>query len=1312
MTFCCGETASFVPGTALYLAVKPLSDADYDIIIFDAVQPVPLSFVYPRAQTRFSCHTPAGDNFTCEGGFCPGATIVPPTTDTAVAFVAVTSIYNLNSSVSFVDRQFSVAIAAKATPVGAGGLAVHYFNYSLAFCQLSFLNLYRSDGQMVDSSITFQEVFPACVGWKYRDVADQLQGLAGFLQSASSSHDYLTYAAFTRMFTLSDAWYGCQALVDRKLIRSSTVERSSTTTRCLLDEDDPLRASDPCCSYLVRFSRSCLPRNATYKTNSYRPVIDTVANTCHESPGCLYLNLEDYALVQQRNDDSSQSCAAQIGKVIDSGSTNSEVFLSEGEGRTVGQSCLRNSDCRKAGSHCTAYSRCSVPCLGDSECISGHCLGGQCTVPVEKEAQYDLLTDYYADSLRTFDRQYLRGLWGLTDNTSAEAFHAALVSNTLADQCVGSFDSFPDPEVCFTSASCNWGLCQTDAGSCEQSCLGKPSDFCGFCSSTNPEACIEVSEQEGCYVRDFNLDLWGDCSGLEADFTNYIAQECSWSKSTVPDAATCLDHPRCPYTRKQIGPFGAEWSICDSYCWSPSASSREECEAACPDWQEAIAVTCVWTGTECHLMDAGVDDCTYLAERFSDVEHWEGRVWKHGAYQTEETCSGVCVSAPGQSQADCSTADSCSVRRSLSQAYTTAEECTIGSCTDSELIHPDPSVDGVCVYPFVLEPTNGDPSCLVGTAKGQMGCINYAITSAANCVNGSVAGAFWRRPASSPEECTNHGTGCLEDRYTHARATDSFRLGAPGDYFLSSKSPTECAGSNGRMVPFYTWATGEWGNQSPSWREFVWRPREWKVLNTDVQPLLSNSKVLELLTLANQDFLAQSRQTYQYCRYNRVIGLLEKSSCSCTEPNGTCAAQEDILVGVGRACSYSPFSLLAYPTAQVMWSNVQFDPGCVDVKAYAVSAAALKVAKKEHFFSDMYARTIEVEAEGYSIIKNNHGVVVAQLIGDGVVLTLENQQGGDTVDGSFLSGTHSLLIIYRADVSLSGEITLCLYERSDILKDSAFPTYDLAYKQGNGALTILDIGAWTVPGDRLGVCANISITSLQLPTYFPVMRVNDWRDTRYIDRVSVESVIMFYVAVGVYACLLVVNTFNLINTGITLRHELKPQVTSSSWKKIKVSQVLHLVIEIILIDRIIYFSLLPTGELQNSPSIGYIVLGELPTYLFLTSYMLLVYFWCTLLYQINRAEQHTMRTIKVTFVVANVLVYSLLLLLILVFIALEETSSAAESSCAASDFLDPQESDQIRHIADLPEHRRSGSFCHRFWCQRLWYQGDAGISKS
>ena len=102
-----------------------------------------------------------------------------------------------------------------------------------------------------------------------------------------------------------------------------------------------------------------------------------------------------------------------------------------------------------------------------------------------------------------------------------------------------------------------------------------------------------------------------------------------------------------------------------------------------------------------------------------------------------------------------------------------------------------------------------------------------------------------------------------------------------------------------------------------------------------------------------------------------------------------------------------------------------------------------------------------------------------------------------------------------------------------------------------------------------------------------------------------------------------------------------------------------------------------------------------------------------------------MRTIKIIFVVANVLVYSLLLLLILVFIALEETSSVAEvlhdippprakaenttEFLCGKRFPGPprvgQPASQIRHIAYLPEHCRSGSFRHRFRCQRLWYQG-------
>lgn len=44
------------------------------------------------------------------------------------------------------------------------------------------------------------------------------------------------------------------------------------------------------------------------------------------------------------------------------------------------------------------------------------------------------------------------------------------------------------------------------------------------------------------------------------------------------------------------------------------------------------------------------------------------------------------------------------------------------------------------------------------------------------------------------------------------------------------------------------------------------------------------------------------------------------------------------------------------------------DPVCADLELYAVSAAVYKRAKKEHFFSDIYVRTLEVEAEGYSVL--------------------------------------------------------------------------------------------------------------------------------------------------------------------------------------------------------------------------------------------------------------------------------------------------------------------------------------------------------
>jgi hypothetical protein len=98
---------------------------------------------------------------------------------------------------------------------------------------------------------------------------------------------------------------------------------------------------------------------------------------------------------------------------------------------------------------------------------------------------------------------------------------------------------------------------------------------------------------------------------------------------------------------------------------------------------------------------------------------------------------------------------------------------------------------------------------------------------------------------------------------------------------------------------------------------------------------------------------------------------------------------------------------------------------CVDLQIYSVSATTYKRAEKAHFFSDIYVRTLEVDAQGYSILmvqhllytggqqhpgsaltieQNKHGVAVGQIIGDGVVVKLRDQQGASVVNGQFQQG--------------------------------------------------------------------------------------------------------------------------------------------------------------------------------------------------------------------------------------------------------------------------------------------------------------------
>lgn len=91
-------------------------------------------------------------------------------------------------------------------------------------------------------------------------------------------------------------------------------------------------------------------------------------------------------------------------------------------------------------------------------------------------------------------------------------------------------------------------------------------------------------------------------------------------------------------------------------------------------------------------------------------------------------------------------------------------------------------------------------------------------------------------------------------------------------------------------------------------------------------------------------------------------------------------------------------------------------------------------------------------------------------------------------------------------------------------------------------------------------------------------------------------------------------------------------VSSFLWTFFSMGRIIHTCIEAILIRtrrplcrmspqvvaahnwiapavRVIYFAMLPTGVLNDTNVVVYIVLGDLPVYLFLSIYTLLLFFW-------------------------------------------------------------------------------------------------------
>lgn len=91
-------------------------------------------------------------------------------------------------------------------------------------------------------------------------------------------------------------------------------------------------------------------------------------------------------------------------------------------------------------------------------------------------------------------------------------------------------------------------------------------------------------------------------------------------------------------------------------------------------------------------------------------------------------------------------------------------------------------------------------------------------------------------------------------------------LGVAGDIFLSPKDQEECAAVNGTIEPYYTWVNGTWETKQLPNTTFLWIRRQWNALNITLRNSFDSELLMSTLTQARAQFIAQIRQTYQYCR--------------------------------------------------------------------------------------------------------------------------------------------------------------------------------------------------------------------------------------------------------------------------------------------------------------------------------------------------------------------------------------------------------------------------------------------------------------
>ncbi|KAN0022639.1 hypothetical protein ACTFIU_004840 [Dictyostelium citrinum] len=1134
---------------------------------------------------------------------------------------------------TFKPKSFQVAFI-----LSVGGDFIE--NYSTILeSSLQFLGtIFDENDNPIDLTIDFKEKNLQCNNTEFQKVLGYIEKTETTLFNVSDIDELNNYRYSLDSLTISDAWIGCsnKAL---SLLHMETVTKNVSTKYCSYIVTDPEWSTDPCCSELARYYQCCNPSIVLKNVTQFVSVNQSLVGEQCSSHECTSSVLSDYGSSLTGIDD----CAVPSiePKKLE---LSSITVLRDCKSKLVSPFCNNDTDCNGYGNgECNLYSRTCVPDFNTIDleyikCVLSNLSPGTLFSLLEGSTTVNdtVIAKVFNNHLREdcIGHNYIKDrstyIWspGFQLDDCYAVQHQECIDEsclTYHDTCIESIYAGWDFRLVSHVDNCtDWGIC--------------PYLTCN--DNTYTENGIKKSCEDACVSKDF----CGVCTNEDT--------QCHVATELIDQTSCETQNQICLLPNGQYDLTAKNESDCNSKgkCSVPCGYECSSSLANNEDDYCAILVSGI-NSTNCAKLNSPVGRTEWMADvgvciLREATDEQQCIAMGTGYYWID--CSSIIVE--GECSGPLKKMKLCSLKPIECQ---TEQECyKAGTCSDefyfSSLANNNYPVGlGRCVFP------HDNYQYLITCEDSEQqdspnGCypIKPEVLTQIDCED---SGGVWWIPAHNQSTCTSQ-MGC--------RILESYETNLPYNFHFNEMDQETCEAC---VDSFNKWTNKfEW--KPATWLPGIYKPIVWNTAKSFIpnenRDVFNYQLFYKSVTKAAKAQVADLFRSEAYCRMERLQSNLNSITCSCSGEGGSqCFTASTPLLGQTKPCS-GVSSSFSFDYGKIEFSNDSISQSCQSLSISQISREIYTSAQKESLASNFVSYK---KADKYGV-KNSKGAIIGTLLGDGIMIKSQDGINQATICleifGTNTSKYSNLDFAIQIDNSDSGE------------ESTPIPI------QSNKVFTQISNDSVTAGKDEVLMLCSIVTIGKGNPIYFPINLMNEWEheSKQVFDSTSkalMYTLATFFLVVALWGafelCLIAIARYKQRNVSIK--------------RKFQLTHLLIGVVTLFITIRAIYFFIMPSGNLSDSPIIDYILV-VLPTFIYFTAFNILLVLWYVIVFLVLKknksADSLTKRLFTIVFVI-NAFLYLLFIAIVLVF---QYTKSNPTNDCG-SRIVIPIESSTPQRVVSI-----------------------------